>query len=246
MIVACANKGNSVVTPEAQIKFNVNMPSMANKRFSAYVFLNGTLKGAALSNQATDSSGKLVAKAMKVDANGCITGEFMGVVSGTIGIHYRLDSAGSASYVYPNGCSSSAGFLSDALLGADISSVINNNPIDLQITSMSATSTIQFNFSGTGLNAVSRQVYCSILNGATASPSINVGSTMGFAQGTIAFTTGAASATTTARATISASALMYACWIDFNGSGTYNSGDLVANGSISSTTVSISTWGTIP
>jgi len=248
---SCANHSSegavTTTLTSSAIILDVNMPSQPNRKFSAYLCLNGQLRGAILSNTTTDSAGKLQGRFYAVDGNNCITSQYLGALgSGMHNLHYRMDSTNAASFVYPNGCPSTAGFLSDAALGSDFGISLTQGYATVSVTAMGSTGQIQFNISGTGLNGVNRQTYCSILDGGISNGTIQNSSTMGFAQGSIAYTSGNATATTTARMASSGTIVSYACWIDSNNSGTYNSGDLISSGTINSFTTAVGTWTSVP
>lgn len=232
----------------ANINFNINLPAHANKKFSAYVFTGGVLKGAVLSNTTLDASGKYYARTYKVDGNNCITDQiFKDGIAGTYAVHYRVDSTGSASFVSPSGCPSSAGFLSDAGLGMDFTTTLSSGNVTFSVTSLNTTSQVTFNISGTGLNAVSRNTYCSIVDAGVSTPTIYTTSMLGFSQGPITYSGGVGTAISTPRAAVTTTSnLGYACWIDADGGNVYNSGDLVASGALTNSTTAISTWTTVP
>jgi hypothetical protein len=232
----------------SDINFNINLPAHANKKFSAYVFMGGVLKGAVLSNAMLDASGQYYARTFKVDSSNCITNQlFNDGTMGTYSVHYRVDSTGSANFIYPTGCPSSAGFLSDAGLGKYLAATLASGNVTFAVTSMDVTAQIIFNISGTGLGTVSRNTYCSVVDGGISNPGSDISSRLGFYQGVLNYVGGDATAFTALRAvTTVQNPLNYSCWIDTNGSGAYNSGDLVASGALMNYTQAISAWSTVP
>lgn len=243
---SCANSESYSPTP---LRLNISLPSYPNKRISAYLFVEGNLTGVVRSNVLTDSTGAVSVIPAAVDRNNCSTGDPMVMVSGVYYFHLRIDSLGSSSYVYPNGCSSDFGFLSTANLGYFTSVNLDKNEGRYFIfqSYLNTTNTIQFNFTSTGLNAVNRYTYCSIFDGLVQNPTISLGTTLGYSQGSVGYTIGAGSATTTATFAVPAVGVSYkyACWIDANNSGTYNTGDLIASGTATMTTT-VSSWQTVP
>ncbi len=232
----------------SNINFNINLPAQANKKFSAYVFMGGVLKGAVLSNTTLDANGQYYARSYKVDASNCITNQlFNDGAVGTYSLHYRVDNTGSANLVSPAGCPASPGFLSDAGLGMDFTVTLASGNATFSVTAMNTTSQVTFNISGTGLNGVNRNTYCSIVDGGISNPTIYTSSTLGFSQGILPYAGGNTTAVTTPRVTLTTASLLgYACWIDTDGGGVYNSGDLVASGALTNYTTAISAWSTVP
>ncbi len=247
--VACTNSGNATVAIDTlyPLSLKVSLPSYPNKKFSAYLFGNNKLIGVVRSNNVLDASGSLTVNMMAVDAQNCATStQALGPSSILYHLHARVDSNSDPSFVYPSGCPSDAGLLSMAGQGyATLISTSTYNAWPYYVSYVYNTTTVSFTFTNTGLGTVSRQAYCSVLDGQILNPSISVSSTLGYAQGAVSFTAGTGTATTTMKFEQGAAiAFKYACWIDANGSGTYNSGDLIADGTGSSAT--ISNWKTVP
>lgn len=232
--------------------FQVSLPTFTNRKFSAYVFANTKLVGVVRSSAMTNAAGALTVQAMAVDANNCATTTGAVATTGTTyNIHIRIDGNSNSNFIYPTGCASDAGFLSTASQGYATMLVpysYNGTYYSYWPYSVSyvySTYTSSFYFYNTGLGTVSRQVYCNIVDGQILNPTIYTTSALGFAQGSVSFSSGIGNATTTMTfASAAATNYKYACWIDFNNSGTYNSGDLIASGPGSS--ASIYTWTTVP
>ena len=253
--MSCSNKSDSPAYPK--FRFEVNVPGAPNKSFSAYLFANGTLVGGVLSNNMTDSTGKLIAGIKKVDANNCITSEdLIPANDATFNMHYRLDYSGSGSFVYPTACPSSAGFsgmnttyggewLNAAYSSSAAASVFQ---ISQPLNSQTQLSNLVFTLQSTGLNAVSRLSYCNLLDGGVSSPNVNNATALGFSQNTLTYTAGNGGTNLTGITAYiySGTPLKYACWIDATNNGSYNSGDLIASGTVSTSTITVSSWVTVP
>lgn len=232
--------------------FQVSLPTFTNRKFSAYVFANNKLVGVVRSNTLTGAAGTLTVQAMAVDANNCVTTTGALATAGTTyNIHIRVDGNSNSGFIYPAGCASDAGFLSTASQGyaAMVIPYSYNGSYyaiwPYYVSYVYSTYTSYFSFSNTGLGTVSRQVYCNIVDGQILNPTIFTTSALGYSQGAVSFSSGLGSATTTMTfASAAATNYKYACWIDANNSGTYNSGDLIASGPGSSG--SISSWTTVP
>lgn len=246
-ISACTNETASV--EPGTLTLTISAPSYPNKKISAYVFRDGALAGILRSSNTTNATGTFSGFFFAADTNNCTATQTMKLTDSSYNIHVKVDGAGTSSFVYPSGCTSDAGFLSTATLGYFAAWHFPTGSSTLTIPQgyLAATATVQFNLSGTGLNAVSRQTYCSILDGQISSPTIQVSSTLGYAQGSLSFTAGTATATTTATFSTPSSnvSYKYACWVDANNSSTYNSGDLISSGSASFTNT-VSSWQTVP
>lgn len=223
--------------------FAVSLPGYPNTKFSAYIFGGGALVGVVRSNTMTDSQGNLTATAVGVDANNCATSAAVPQTASVYTIHARLDGANSGNFVYPSSCLGDAGFLQMANLG--YAQVYTSAQLywPMQLNYMNTTSTIYYQFSNTGLS-IARQTYCSLVDGQITSPTIYTSSTLGFWQKSVAFAGGSGNTTSTFFAPYaSAGTYKHACWIDFDGSGTYNSGDKVGT---STDSYSMSTWTVVP
>lgn len=259
VLVACTNSGSAGVTiannpnypgsasagSGIPISFQGTLSAYPNKKFSAYVFQNNALVAVVRSNAMTDGAGNINVKAVTVDANNCAT-TTTATTSGTgvYAIHIRIDGNGTSGFVYPTGCPNDYGFLSTASVGYWDYRSPGSYAFPYSIYYVGPTYQASYTFY-TSLGTVSRQVYCSVLDEQILNPTIFTSSTLGYAQGTVSFSGGYGTATSTMTfASASFSAYKYACWIDANNSGTYNSGDLIATGAGSGAT--ISNWTTVP
>lgn len=260
---ACTNYGSAGVTVTGGVTgsgtgsgtpmtFQVSLPTFANRKFSAYVFANSKLVGVVRSNAVTSSAGALTVQAMAVDANNCATTTgAVATASTTYNVHIRIDGNSNSNYIYPTGCASDAGFLSTASQGYAVMMVpYNYNGTYYSIwpyylSYVYSTYTASFYFYNTGLGSGTHQVSCKIVDGQILNPNVFVTSALGFSQWSVIFSSGIGNATTSMTfASAAATNYKYACWIDADDSGTYNTGDLIASGPGSS--ASIYTWTTVP
>jgi hypothetical protein len=241
----CSNSSSSTynATSSSPYTFSLSVPGYPNKKVSGYVFANGALVGVIRSNMTTDSQGYVSATAMAVDANNCATSNVITTNYASYRLHWRLDGAGNNTYVYPLGCPSDAGFLNNADLG-----LVQTSPYasywPYSLYALYVTYSVTYTFSGTGLGSVTRLTQCNILDAYISNPTMNTSSAMGYASGNVVFTSGSGSLTSSFRiASAVIGTYKHVCWIDANNSGTYNSGDLTATTTDSTT---ISSWTTVP
>lgn len=243
---ACVNVTENV---QPKLTLNVTAPTYPSKKFSAYFFLAGALQGVARSNTVTDASGKLTVTLNAVDAANCATTATMRPTAAAYTMHYRLDNLSNAELANPTGCATDAGFLASAGLGYTGSTTLTALDTTLQISQdyFSSTDKVQINLGSTGLNAVTRQTSCGVYDAQTTSPSTTSGAPLGFYTGSLAYSNGFAypPSNFTLPGTKTGTTYKYACWIDANNSGAYNSGDLIASGSVALATT-VSSWQTVP
>ena len=252
-LTSCSNSENSIAETKKTAIWNAN-PEIAaapNRRISAYIFQGGVVKAAIFSNATTDSNGKAIVPFKAVDSNGCPTSTNFEPIGGQVYfIHLRVDGTGSSTYVYPTLCGTGQGFLDNAQYGYTTRQVAPNPPTNLSFNMPPAlvTNPITLQFTGTGLNGVTRTVTCSVLDSETANPIWSAPSIIAGMQANITFTTGTGGTAlgNTRISYVNPYYLKYACYIDANNSGGYNTGDLEATGTMSTMTVTISTWSTVP
>ncbi len=252
-LAACVNNGTASLTTSTSypMSLRVALPAYPNKKFSAYVFADNALVGVVRSTAVLDSAGSLTVDVMAVDANNCITSkQALAPANLVYHIHSRVDSNGNSTYINPSGCPTDAGFLASAGQGyMEIRQPTSYTSWFNYIGYVYTTSAASFSFTNTGLgNAAGVRAQCNIVDGQILNPTVLVTSTLGGNQATMTFSGGTSttslSTTPFTFASGSGMALKYACWIDANGSNSYNSGDLIASGP--GTVATISSWTTVP
>jgi hypothetical protein len=234
-------------TPGKTMYFDVNIPSQPDRKFSAYMFKSGVLKGAILSNSITDKTGKLRATFKKVDGNNCLTGEDYIPDAGLYNFHYRLDTDGTSTFVYPTVCGGQKGFLRNALSGGSFTLAISG-PISFPLTEVSALPFVQFSLSIAGFNAVTIRSLCSLLDGETNPSSVTDTATMGLVQDFLTYTGGGANFSLSGVNAVAAvgAPMRYACWVDADNNGSYNTGDYIASGFLNAPSMNVTSWATVP
>lgn len=224
--------------------FTMSLPGYPNKQFSAYVFTGGVLVGAVRSNTKTDAQGNLTVTASPVDANNCVTSGTLQQATGIYQIHIRFDAAGNGQYIYPTACASDAGFLTVANMGTMLSNASYQFYWPYNLNWLNSTNTTYFSFSGTGVGSVTRNVYCAVVDGQMANPTVYTTSAMAVISTSVVFSGGFGSVTSVFTLPYgSTGTYKYTCWIDADASGTYNTGDKIATATDPSL---LNTWSTVP
>lgn len=224
-----------------------SFPSYPNTKYSVYLFQNGILKAALLSNNLTDSSGAINVALKQVDQNNCITNQTAALPAGVYDCHFRLDTANSATFTFPSLCPNTAGFFSNAGHGIDIRS--NTTPA-FNLGTVLVHYAVDFNLQSTGIISQTKNAFCRLYDQNTSLSVSHVPTNhLGFAGASISFNGGGNAATliTGVSAANYTNYFKYTCYIDVDGSSTLNTGDKYQSGTLlAASGVTISSWQTAP